>query len=348
MRAFLTEAIGTRAPAAAAPPPPSSSDSKSPVTDSAFADAAAAARQPPVLLSGRPAAPRRQPSLLGRIAAVSGLGAGAGGAGSGGMLGGWGSGAGFTAAAAAAAAHEPDNEEDALDEHDPLLRDDTLGAASSSSSDRSRLPANTVDTPIAAVMIGRICRYHGTFSSWLNRQTEVALPKNARNRRELNCLCLLIDLLLEEGVPYTRPSIELLVRRIAALHLVCCGKGWEVAEQLEGDDVNSLLPRDTLRAALRDAAVVNKLSSAGRSDGKRQSGGGSGSGGAGAAAGGWGAGGGGGGRGGGRGRGFGRGRGGHGGGGGAGGGAAAAPGAGGGRGGADAAGNGRGGAAPHA
>ena len=118
----------------------------------------------------------------------------------------------------------------------------------------------SLEAPIAKLVAAKVARFHGSFAAWLSKQ-EI---KSSRNRHEMRTLCTALDLLLMEGANIQWRGIETLVRRLQGLHLVEQGKSWSVAKALQQEDEDNLLPRSTLRHALKEAALVDKLEKVGK------------------------------------------------------------------------------------
>jgi hypothetical protein len=97
----------------------------------------------------------------------------------------------------------------------------------------------------------------GGFTPWVNSQDF----KATRNKREVEVLAQALDQLLLEGVSMEMSlGMEILARRLAAVHLADHSKNWKIAEAIQLPTVaSSLLPQAELNAAIRTAATMTRL-----------------------------------------------------------------------------------------
>jgi hypothetical protein len=97
----------------------------------------------------------------------------------------------------------------------------------------------------------------GGFTPWVNSQDF----KAPRNKREVEVLAQALDQLLLEGVSMeTSLGMEVLARRLAAVHLADQSKNWKIAEAIQLPTVaSSLLPQAELNAVIRTAATMTRL-----------------------------------------------------------------------------------------
>ena len=127
--------------------------------------------------------------------------------------------------------------------------------------------ASSNDKVAAAILEN--ARKYGSLLTWIRMTT----MKQARNRHECEALADAIDTLLEEGVSESSLGIEKLLRRLSGVHLADSVGNWNVCEALQWSGVNhSLLPRDALTSALKQAASYQSLTRKlmGRTSGNRQ------------------------------------------------------------------------------
>ena len=97
---------------------------------------------------------------------------------------------------------------------------------------------------------------YGSMQGWV-RQTNW---KVIRNRHECDHLAQVVDALVAESVTTAYTGMELLCRRIAGVQLADHHSEWSLAEALAvGGGGGSLLSREDLRRALKDAAQLKRL-----------------------------------------------------------------------------------------
>jgi hypothetical protein len=156
--------------------------------------------------------------------------------------------------------------------------DDQPLAAAAGSSSKSR--SGSKQPRIAKSVLAK-CRVYGSVLSWV-KMTEW---KAARNKHECETLALVVDLLLAEGVKSSSTALEVLLRRLSGVHLADTTGEWKACEAVQWNATsNSLLPRDEVKRALKDAETMKRLCSGGsgstpkRAFGRSVSGSGSGSG----------------------------------------------------------------------
>ena len=113
-----------------------------------------------------------------------------------------------------------------------------------------------VDESCARAVIQRAKKV-GSVLIWSN---QVAW-KNARNRRECQCLSEAIDSLIDEGLGEASPGLEILCRRLVGVQLADKTGNWNICEAVQGPStVDSVLSRAMFSKALRDAASLRRLS----------------------------------------------------------------------------------------
>ena len=97
----------------------------------------------------------------------------------------------------------------------------------------------------------------GGFTPWVNSQDF----KATRNKREVEVLAQALDQLLLEGVSMEMSlGMEILARRLTAVHLADHSKNWKIAEAIQLPTVaSSLLPQAELNAVIRTAATMTRL-----------------------------------------------------------------------------------------
>ena len=85
--------------------------------------------------------------------------------------------------------------------------------------------------------------------------------RDARNKREVQHLCLIADMFVREGVKAAKSqAFELLCRRIAGVHLADASGNWKVCDSTCATGPNdTLLPRTALKKILREAAQFEAL-----------------------------------------------------------------------------------------
>lgn len=104
----------------------------------------------------------------------------------------------------------------------------------------------------------RNCSTYGSVLSWV-KQTEW---KSGRNKHECEAIARAVDALLAEGVKAKSTGIEILMRRLSGVHLADQHSEWQLADSLAWNPLgNSLLPRDEVTRALKEADQLKRLTS---------------------------------------------------------------------------------------
>jgi hypothetical protein len=160
---------------------------------------------------------------------------------------------------------EKEVEETAKDiESDTDAEDDDYSPAAASGAAAAAAPKK--ETSRLGVSILEHARLYGSMQGWA-KMTEW---KTQRNKHECMAIAQAVDALLKEGVPKTATGVEILLRRLAGVHLADSTGSWQVADSVAWNPQgNSLLPRDEVRRAFKDADQMNRLVS--RTTAPRQS-----------------------------------------------------------------------------
>jgi hypothetical protein len=83
-----------------------------------------------------------------------------------------------------------------------------------------------------------------------------------RNKFECEALAEGIDMLRTEGVPDNSLGLEILLRRLTGVHTADSSGSWGAADAVAwSSHGGSLLPRQTLRAAYKDAEIMKRAMS---------------------------------------------------------------------------------------
>lgn len=123
-------------------------------------------------------------------------------------------------------------------------------AAASAHSAKSKTPNR-----VAAAML-ETCSYYPSVLTWV----KVTTWTSARNRHECEAIAQAVDALLKENIPKNSLGLEILLRRMSGVHLADQTGEWRVAESVAWNaQGNSLLPREEVRRALKDAEQMKRL-----------------------------------------------------------------------------------------
>ena len=96
----------------------------------------------------------------------------------------------------------------------------------------------------------------GSVSLWCN-QVNV---KNFRNKRECLALAEAFDALLAEGINEDSKGLDILARRLIGVQLADNSGDWALCQAIQGPSMmESVLPRQQLAKALRDAAAIRRI-----------------------------------------------------------------------------------------
>jgi hypothetical protein len=129
--------------------------------------------------------------------------------------------------------------------------------SSSSSSIKSAITSSlSIEERIAPSILSQMS-IHGTFLKWFDK----IQWKNSRNKRECHFICTVLDVLIEENeVGEDSLALELLLRRLNGIHLADTTGNWEACSALQGTGPDhSLLSRDIVFKAIKQAAKMDKL-----------------------------------------------------------------------------------------
>jgi hypothetical protein len=117
--------------------------------------------------------------------------------------------------------------------------------------------ARRARTRIASQML-RNCATYGSVTAWV-KQTEW---KSGRNKHECEALAGAVDALLAEGTSAKSTGIEILMRRLSGVHLADQHSEWQLADSVAWNPRgNSMLPRDEVTRALKEADQLKRLTS---------------------------------------------------------------------------------------
>ena len=145
-------------------------------------------------------------------------------------------------AAAAVAAAAIDDDDD--DDEEKVPSPEPAATASGASSDR-----------IAHVTLAQAAS-SSSVMSWIQLQNF----QDKRNRRECLALAAAIDALLEDGVPVESTGLEILCRRLTAVHESDKNKNWDWAAAIEWPyAADSLLTHQLRARVVKDAAAISRL-----------------------------------------------------------------------------------------
>lgn len=97
---------------------------------------------------------------------------------------------------------------------------------------------------------------HGSVSAWAQARSW----KQARNQREVGVLAQALDALLDEGVKQESLGVEILCRRVTAVHLADKTNNWTLASAVQLPTVaDSLLPLADLNQVIRNASAMARV-----------------------------------------------------------------------------------------
>ena len=117
--------------------------------------------------------------------------------------------------------------------------------------------ARRARTRIASQML-RNCATYGSVTAWV-KQTDW---KSGRNKHECEALARAVDALLAEGTSAKSTGVEILMRRLSGVHLADQHSEWQLADSVAWNPLgNSLLPRDEVTRALKEADQLKRLTS---------------------------------------------------------------------------------------
>lgn len=111
---------------------------------------------------------------------------------------------------------------------------------------------------LATHMLAQSALY-GSLQAW----ARMVQFNTLRNRNECEAIAQGVDALLKEGVPATSTGVEILLRRLAGVHMADQSGTWGVADAISWTaHGGSLLPRNVMRAAYKDAEVIKRAQGA--------------------------------------------------------------------------------------
>jgi hypothetical protein len=116
-----------------------------------------------------------------------------------------------------------------------------------------------IDERLAPSVLQNAQLYGGSLLKWANAVDW----KHLRNKNEALAWGELVDVLLAEGVAKSSLGIELALRRLTGVHMADTTGNWKLCEALKwaGGPNNTLLARDNLLAAMKQATKLDKLMS---------------------------------------------------------------------------------------
>lgn len=150
-----------------------------------------------------------------------------------------------------------DIEDSDADKESPA--DDAVAAAAVAASGGARpsAAARRARARIAPHML-KNCALYGSVTSWV-KQTDW---KSGRNKHECEALARAVDALLAEGTSAKSTGVEILMRRLSGVHLADQHSEWQLADSVAWNPLgNSLLPRDEVTRALKEADQLKRLTS---------------------------------------------------------------------------------------
>lgn len=150
-----------------------------------------------------------------------------------------------------------DIEDSDADKEAPAGDSVAAAAAAESSSGARTSAARRARVRIASQML-RNCATYGSVTAWV-KQTDW---KSGRNKHECEALARAVDALLAEGTPAKSTGIEILMRRLSGVHLADQHSEWQLADSVAWNPLgNSLLPREEVTRALKEADQLKRLTS---------------------------------------------------------------------------------------
>lgn len=115
--------------------------------------------------------------------------------------------------------------------------------------------APSLDERMAEKIIERALSM-GSFSLWAQSQQFRAV----RNKNEVLVLAQALDAFMKDQVPMQSLGVEILCRRLAAVHLADQSSNWKMADAIQLPTVtNSLLPQAELHQAIRTASSLARM-----------------------------------------------------------------------------------------
>ena len=151
-----------------------------------------------------------------------------------------------------------DIEDSDTDKDAPANSAGAAAAASPSPSALRRANAARKQRARIAPEMLRNCALYGSVMSWV-KQTDW---KSGRNKHECEALARAVDALLAEGVTPKSTGVEILMRRLSGVHLADQHSEWQLADSVAWNPLgNSLLPRDEVTRALKEADQLKRLTS---------------------------------------------------------------------------------------
>ena len=146
---------------------------------------------------------------------------------------------------------KPDESDESTDDiSDPDDPSAASAATAAAAAAPSKKPAR-----VAPSMLEQVSLY-GSVQSYV----KTIEWKNARNRHECEAIAQAVDMLLKERVSKNSTGIEILLRRLSGVQLADHVGEWKVADSVAWNPQgNSLLPRDEVRRALKDAEQLKRL-----------------------------------------------------------------------------------------
>jgi hypothetical protein len=150
-----------------------------------------------------------------------------------------------------------DIEDSDADKEAPADDSAAAAAAAPPSGGARTSAARRARTRIAPQML-RNCATYGSVTAWV-KQTDW---KSGRNKHECEALARAVDALLAEGTSAKSTGVEILMRRLSGVHLADQHSEWQLADSVAWNPLgNSLLPRDEVTRALKEADQLKRLTS---------------------------------------------------------------------------------------
>jgi hypothetical protein len=150
-----------------------------------------------------------------------------------------------------------DIEDSDADKEAPAGDSGAAAAAAASSSGARTSAARRARARIASQMLHN-CATYGSVTAWVKQSDW----KSGRNKHECEALARAVDALLAEGTSAKSTGIEILMRRLSGVHLADQHSEWQLADSVAWNPLgNSLLPRDEVTRALKEADQLKRLTS---------------------------------------------------------------------------------------
>lgn len=148
--------------------------------------------------------------------------------------------------------------EDSDADNEVVAAANSVGAAPAAAATSARgAAARHARARIAKQML-RNCTPYGSVTAWV-KQTDW---KSGRNKHECEAVARAVDALLAEGTSIKSTGIEILMRRLSGVHLADQHSEWQLADSVAWNPLgNSLLPRDEVTRALKQADQLKRLTS---------------------------------------------------------------------------------------